>query len=71
MAIPAVVRKELAVHHGWDGHGWAWFLTRLSLSFDFSCAIICTRIEVRKGEGEPGYEATSLPASDIVYYYLD
>ena len=39
-------------HHGRDGHGWAWFFTRLSLSLDFSCAIIRARVcksEKRRG----------------------
>jgi hypothetical protein len=40
-------------------HGWARFRIRLSLSFDFSRAVFTRAKKVKKGEGEPGNEATN------------
>ena len=54
------VADMIMVMAGQGGHGWTWFHTRLSLSFDFS-RVIFARKKVRKGEGEPGNEATYLP----------
>jgi hypothetical protein len=59
---------------GQGGHGWARFRTRLSLSFDFSCVIFARAkkkfFKVRKGEGEPGNEATNKQSSYINYLKL-
>ena len=52
------VAAMIMVMTGQGGHGWARFRTRLSLSFDFSRVIFAREKKVRKGEGEPGNEAT-------------
>ena len=50
---------------GQGGHRWTEFRTRLSLSFNFS-HIICTHENVRKGEGEPGNEASAITCFAII-----
>ena len=51
------------------GHGWAWFLTRFSLSSMCQCRIFA-RALIKKGEGEPGYEATIALYSLLGYITL-
>ena len=55
-AYPWPFSIEFLPNHGWEGHGWAWFHTRLPLSFNFFVHNIQVG-EVQR-ERESGNEAT-------------
>ena len=68
---------EFLPNHSWEGHGWAQFRTRLSLSFNFSCkTFVWVKFERREREclgmrlWNWYYNRTGLTINDYAYISL-